>query len=62
MSSFFLFQATWADVAIANFSVHFVGLYPTCLDKTPLLKALVDRVNELPRIKKWYETRPDTPY
>jgi len=55
-------EATWADLALANFSVHFVGLYPTCLDKTLLLKALIDRVNELPRIKKWIETRPDTPY
>jgi len=49
---------TWADLTLADFGVHLLDMYPPCLEKTPLLKALIDRVNALPRIKKYIETRP----
>ena len=51
-------QVTWADLALFDVSDSLLGIYPPCLDKTPLLKALKERVNALPRIKKYIETRP----
>ena len=51
-------QVTWADLAFLDVGAGLLNLYPSCLDKTPLLKALNERVNALPRIKEYIETRP----
>ena len=56
-----LFQVTWADLVFLDLSDRVLEVCSTCLDQTPLLKALVDRVKELPRIKKHIETRPERP-
>jgi len=52
---------TWADLVFLDASGRMLEVCSTCLDQTPLLKALVDRVKELPRIKKHIETRPERP-
>ena len=57
----FLPQVTWADLALADVGFTMLDLYPPAFDKTPLLKALYDRVMELPAVKKHCESRPKTP-
>ena len=54
------FQVTWADLALIDVGSLMLKQYPTCFDKTPLVKALYDRVIALPRIKKHIETRPES--
>ena len=57
----FLSQVTWADLALVDVGFTMIDLYPTAFDKSPLLKALYDRVMALPAVKKHCDTRPTSP-
>eukprot|EP00091_Calanus_sinicus_P007270 TRINITY_DN18235_c0_g1_i1.p1 TRINITY_DN18235_c0_g1~~TRINITY_DN18235_c0_g1_i1.p1 ORF type:complete len:113 (-),score=44.04 TRINITY_DN18235_c0_g1_i1:229-567(-) len=56
-------QLTWADIAI----YHFFDLLKMMLgepnmEEYPNIKKLMESVKSLPNIKKWEETRPNTPF
>ena len=51
---------TFADIHAAQFLYNVSKKAPTALDGHPLLKALVDRVHNLPGIKEWVAKRPNT--
>ncbi|XP_065051958.1 probable glutathione S-transferase 8 [Rhopilema esculentum] len=53
-------QVTLADLSFLDTACIMLEMKPGCLDATPLLKALYDRLNALPNIKKYIETRPKT--
>lgn len=54
---------TWADVKLLAYVGVLQSMHiDSVLDKVPKLKALVQRITELPRIKAYLETRPDSPY
>lgn len=53
-------QITWADIAIARTMEGIFGEMPDLADKYPKLKAQTEKVQNLPGIKEWRETRPDT--
>ena len=54
-------DVTWADLAVANTIAALTGMLGSEWQKeAPALKAYVDGINNLPRIKKWIETRPKT--
>ena len=55
-----ILQVTWADLSFQDIAFLVLELYPTCLDKAPLLKALYERVNALPLVKKYLDARPTT--
>jgi glutathione S-transferase len=48
---------TWADLMMFNVGV---GLGGGALAATPLIQNLVERVGDIPNIKKWMENRPVT--
>ncbi|KAJ3663489.1 hypothetical protein Zmor_007746 [Zophobas morio] len=56
-------RLTWADFYFTTvcgaFDFFFGG---DCLANSPSLKSLVQKVNELPAIKKWIEIRPKTEF
>jgi len=54
-------SVTWADLALADMGFNMLNLYPPVFDKTPLLKALFDRVMALPNVKRYCAARPATP-
>lgn len=60
--NFFLnLQLTWADLAYYGYFSFLVEKFGEDFIKDlPLLKALIERVEALPNIKKWVETRPKT--
>merc|ERR1711875_123212 len=56
-------QLTWADIAVyssIDMMKNFVG--EPDLSDCPNMKKLLKTVKNLPNIKKWEETRPDTPF
>ncbi len=59
---YYILQLTWADVAVADL-FHPEGLASRCKNfnmksVAPKLAAHVEKVNGLPKIKKWLEERP----
>merc|ERR1719430_2060868 len=53
-------RVTWADLAIADL-IGLISEYDQdVMSKAPELAELTNRVNALPRIKKWIEERPKT--
>ena len=66
MSELFLncgLQLTWADMYFTSGGTgfdQFVG--SNTFDKYPTLKALREKVEALPAIKKWMEARPKTEF
>ena len=53
-------KVTWADLAIADL-IGLISEYDQdVMSKAPELAELANRVNTLPRIKKWIEERPKT--
>ena len=62
-SAGFLFpQLTWADLALMNFFNFYVQRAPDLLKAAPHMKQLIERVAAVPKIKKWIEIRPKTPF
>lgn len=54
-------QVTWADLAYYGFLSFLIEKFgEDYLKDAPNVKALIDRVGELPNIKQWVETRPKT--
>nr|QST14961.1 GSTsigma1b protein [Diaphanosoma celebensis] len=54
-------ELTWADIAYFAFFSFVVEKFADALKEAPLFKALMDKVEGIPSIKKWIETRPVTP-
>jgi glutathione S-transferase len=52
-------ELTWADIAVAS-TIEEMGKWISedWRTKSPELAAYVDRIFELPNIKKWIESRP----
>jgi len=62
-SGFFVGKSvTWADLMIADFFRSFVTFQPTALDKFADIKAHMERIEQLPNIKKWIESRPPSTF
>ncbi|CAJ0953764.1 unnamed protein product, partial [Mesorhabditis belari] len=55
-------SATWADLLIADHMLTVIQLKPDALSTFPEMLAFKRRIEELPQIKKWIETRPKTPF
>jgi len=55
-------EVTWADLWVGEMLARLSepGWIPTLLDSYPHLKALVDKVHALPKIKAWVAKRPTT--
>ncbi|XP_077981200.1 glutathione S-transferase 1-like [Glandiceps talaboti] len=53
---------TWADLTFVNQTEYYPMFGSDVLVPYPKLKALVDRVNALPKIKAWKDKRPETKY
>ena len=51
-------QLTWADLQLFNILGFLKSLVPAAVEDLPLLKDLGRRVEDMPNIKKWIETRP----
>jgi len=47
-----------ADLALYNALTNLVNRFPAALDKSPSLRALVDRVGSRPGVAKWVKERP----
>ncbi len=58
----YTFQVTVADLMFIDSCESFLKLEPTCLDATPLLKALNQKVLATPKIKAYMESRPPNPF
>merc|ERR1711892_934545 len=54
-------QLTWADIAVYYVLCSWI-LGEINFSQCPKLKKLVETVKNLPNIKKWVETMPETPY
>merc|ERR1711892_54430 len=54
-------QLTWADIAVYYVLCSWI-LGEINFSECPKLKTLVETVKNLPNIKKWIETMPETPY
>merc|ERR1711970_1265560 len=56
-------QLTWADIAVySSISMMKRHIGELNLSDCPSMKRLLETVKNLPNIKKWEETRPDTPF
>ncbi len=55
-------QFTWADLAHLDFLSNYVDQYPEILKNAPLMKSLLERLANVPNVKKWIGTRPKTPF
>ncbi|XP_077981263.1 glutathione S-transferase 1-like [Glandiceps talaboti] len=53
---------TWADLTFVNQTEYYPMFGSDVLAPYPKLKALVDRVNALPKIKAWKDKRPKTEF
>jgi len=53
-------KVTWADFFISFVFAKIREHYPEVLKDSPHVKKLVEKVQELPAIKKWISTRPAT--
>lgn len=54
-------QVTWADLAYYGFLSFLMEKFgEDYLKDAPSVRALIDRVGELPNIKSWAESRPKT--
>jgi len=53
---------TWADLAHLDFLSNYVDQYPEILKNAPLMKSLLERLANVPNVKKWIGTRPKTPF
>ncbi|XP_050728162.1 hematopoietic prostaglandin D synthase-like [Eriocheir sinensis] len=54
-------QISWADFAIARTMEGLFSHMPDLATKFPKIKAHTDKVQNLPGVKEWIATRPDTP-
>lgn len=63
-NSFFIFQLTWADFYFASTTTSYNkflgGDAQDVYANYPNLKALNDKIYDLPAIKKWVAERPET--
>jgi len=55
-------KISFADIALFHIFDTLLKTYPTCLNNTPELKALVERVAQRPAIAKWVRERPQTDF
>ncbi len=55
-------QVTWADVITTELLAALQSVVPQISDRHEPVKAWVDRVRSLPRIKKWIDERPKTSF
>lgn len=54
-------QITWADLAYYSLFAPMVELHgEAIIQKSPRLKSHIDRVGNVPQIKKYVENRPKT--
>ena len=51
---------TWADLAYYAFFSNLAMKFPDGLKDAPRLRALMDRIEQIPSIKKYLATRPVT--
>nr|CDJ94821.1 Glutathione S-transferase domain containing protein [Haemonchus contortus] len=52
---------TWPDLYLAGVA-EWATKIPTLYDGFPELKAHSEKIRSIPELKKWIETRPDTPF
>ena len=57
---FTMFQLTWVDIGLADILRLMSDKWEGILNEWKLLCDLMMRVNNLPRIKAWLESRPKT--
>ncbi|TOF87070.1 hypothetical protein CGJ15_25040, partial [Vibrio parahaemolyticus] len=55
-------KITWGDLAIGMFFGEMKGLYSEKLEKFPALLAHINKVENLPKIKNWIASRPETKF
>ncbi|CAJ0605670.1 unnamed protein product [Cylicocyclus nassatus] len=53
---------TWVDLLISEHMADMSASIPEFLDGFPEVKAHMELVRSNPKLKKWIETRPDTPF
>lgn len=53
-------SVTWADIMYYAFFANAVAKFPETLKDSPHLKALMDRIEQNPNIKRYLATRPVT--
>ncbi|XP_014673069.1 PREDICTED: glutathione S-transferase 1-like isoform X2 [Priapulus caudatus] len=51
-----------ADIVSYHMLSSVVGRFPGVIDNFPTLQAYVDRIGEIPNIKAWVESRPETEF
>lgn len=51
---------TWADLVVADHMTTIEKLKPDVFSGFPEVVALKKKVEEIPQIKAWIESRPDT--
>ncbi|KHN74050.1 Glutathione S-transferase 1 [Toxocara canis] len=55
-------SVTWADLVISDSLATWETFVPSFLDGHSEVKKFVERIRELPNIKKWISERPKTPF
>ncbi|KHJ85156.1 glutathione S-transferase protein [Oesophagostomum dentatum] len=55
-------KVTWVDLLISEHMADMSARIPEFLDGFPEVKAHMEKVRSIPALKKWIETRPDTPF
>jgi len=55
-------KMTWADLYLANYVQIYLGLFGAdlILNPYPLIKGNMEKILNVPEIKKWNETRPES--
>ncbi|EPB80181.1 hypothetical protein ANCCEY_00736 [Ancylostoma ceylanicum] len=55
-------NVTWVDLLISEHVADMSSRMPEFLDGFPEVKAHMEKVRAIPKLKKWLETRPQTPF
>ncbi|CAD6195270.1 unnamed protein product [Caenorhabditis auriculariae] len=55
-------SVTWVDLLVAQHTADLLKNSPEVLDAFPEVKAHQQKIHSIPNIKKWLETRPETPF
>nr|1TW9_A Chain A, glutathione S-transferase 2 [Heligmosomoides polygyrus]1TW9_B Chain B, glutathione S-transferase 2 [Heligmosomoides polygyrus]1TW9_C Chain C, glutathione S-transferase 2 [Heligmosomoides polygyrus]1TW9_D Chain D, glutathione S-transferase 2 [Heligmosomoides polygyrus]1TW9_E Chain E, glutathione S-transferase 2 [Heligmosomoides polygyrus]1TW9_F Chain F, glutathione S-transferase 2 [Heligmosomoides polygyrus]1TW9_G Chain G, glutathione S-transferase 2 [Heligmosomoides polygyrus]1TW len=55
-------KISWVDLLVAEHVADMTNRVPEYIEGFPEVKAHMERIQQTPRIKKWIETRPETPF
>jgi len=53
---------SWAELHFLQIMEMVLSVHATALDSTPKLKDLYERVQKIPNIENWLNTRPKTDF